>query len=213
MKMKKQTIITLIGVSLLLFSCKKSENSDNIKIGDQWWASKNLNTSVFRNGDVIKEAKSNEEWVIAANANEPAWCYYGNNPENGKKNGKLYNWFAVSDKRGIAPIGWHVASDTDWSVLINTLGGEKNAPTRMKSTSDWEDSSNGTNISGFSAFPAGYRNFNGAFGYFITNAYWWCSTEADSANALYRNIYYFTNVVTRDIDKKQVGFSVRCIKD
>jgi uncharacterized protein (TIGR02145 family) len=211
--MKKLTIITLIGASLLLFSCKNPENSDKIKIGDQWWSAKNLNTSVFRNGDVIKEAKTNDEWVKAGSANEPAWCYYGNNPENSKDNGRLYNWFAVNDSRGLAPVGWHVASDTEWAVLINTLGGEKNAPTKMKSTTGWEDSFSGTNISGFSAFPSGYRNFNGAFGYFITNAYWWSSTEADSVNALYHNIYYFTNVVTRDIDKKQVGFSVRCIKD
>lgn len=211
--MKNLTIITLIGASLLLFSCVKTENSDKIKIGEQWWAAKNLNTSVFRNGDVIMEAKSNEEWMKAGNANQAVWCYYGNNPENGEKYGKLYNWVAVNDKRGIAPNGWHVASDAEWSVLINILGGEKNAPTKMKSTSGWEDSSNGTNISGFSAFPAGYRNFNGAFGYSVTNAYWWCTTEADSANALYHNIYYFTNIVTRDIDKKQVGFSVRCIKD
>jgi len=130
---------------------------------------------------------NNEEWVKAGSANQAAWCYYGNNPENGKKYGKLYNWFAVNDKRGIAPDGWHAASDSEWSVLISTLGGEKNAPTKMKSISGWEDSSNGTNINGFSAFPSGYRNFNGAFGYSVT--------------------------VTRDIDKKQVGFSVRCIKD
>jgi uncharacterized protein (TIGR02145 family) len=213
MNMKKMTFIILIGASMLLFSCTKSENSEKVKIGDQWWAAKNLNTSVFRNGDVIKEAKSNDEWVKAGNDNKPAWCYYGNNQENSKENGKLYNWFAVNDQRGIAPVGWHVASDTEWALLISTLGGDKNAPTKMKSTSGWEDSSNGTNISGFSAFPSGYRNFNGAFGYFVTNAYWWSSTEADSIHAVYHNIYYFTNVLTRDIDKKQVGFSVRCIKD
>lgn len=208
-----KSIIPILGVFFIIFSCGKNVNPEPIKIGSQTWAAKNLDVSTFRNGDIIQEAKSNDEWVKAGNENKPVWCYYGNNPGNGKKNGKLYNWFAVNDPRELAPVGWHVASDTEWTQLISFLGGEKNAPIKMKSTTGWEDSSNGTNISGFSAFPSGYRNFNGAFGYFITNSYWWCSTEADSAHALYRNIYYFTNIVTRDLDKKQVGFSVRCIKD
>ncbi len=208
-----KSIITILGVFLIISSCSRNVNHEPIKIGSQTWAAINLDVSTFRNGDAIPEAKTNEDWLRAAKTGSPAWCYYGNKPENGNKYGKLYNWIAVADPRGLAPAGWHVPSDTEWSVLITTLGGEKNAPTKMKSTTGWEDSSNGTNISGFSAFPAGYRNFNEAFGYFITNAYWLCSNEADSIHALYHNNYYFTNVVTRDIDKKQVGFSVRCIKD
>jgi len=212
-RMKKiETLFILSGLLLLLISCSSS-NSHKIKIGNQTWATKNLSVTVFRNGDAINEARTNEEWVKAASAGKAAWCYYGNKHGNEKEYGKLYNWYAVKDPRGLAPEGWHVPSDAEWDQLITFLGGENNASIKMKSNYGWEDIGNGTNSSGFSALPGGYRNFNGAFGYFITNGYWWSSSEGDSGSAWYRNIYYFNNNVVRDIDKKQVGFSVRCIKD
>jgi uncharacterized protein (TIGR02145 family) len=210
---KLKPIILFTGMVLFLFSCRNSANSGHIKIGTQIWASKNLDVTLFRNGESIQEAKTNEEWLNAGNEGKPAWCYYGNNPGNNKKYGKLYNWFAVNDTRGLAPAGWHVPGDEEWTILIGFLGGENNAAIEMKSKTGWEYAGNGTNMSGFSAIPGGYRNFNGAFGYFITNGYWWSSSKADDNNAWFRNLYYFNNIVTRDRDRKSVGFSVRCVMD
>jgi len=99
-----------------------SDERDEVEIGNQVWKTQNLDVETFKNGDVIPEAKSDEEWERAEENNEPAWCYYDNDPENGKKYGKLYNHFAVSDTRGLCPTGWHVPSDEEWTRLETFLG-------------------------------------------------------------------------------------------
>src|SRR5688500_3606271 len=85
-----------------------------IKIGSQVYMAENLNVSHFRNGDAIPEVKTNEEWMLAGKEKKPAWCYYDNKPENGSIYGRLYNWHAINDPRGLAPEGWHVATDAEW---------------------------------------------------------------------------------------------------
>ena len=89
-----------------------------VKIGEQVWMAENLNVSTFRNGDSIPHAITNQEWDDAGKEGRPAWCYYENNTNNGLKYGKLYNWYAVIDKRGLSPKGWHIAKKTDWEILI-----------------------------------------------------------------------------------------------
>jgi len=84
---------------------------DIVVIGSQTWMAENLNVSHFLNGDPIPHVQTNEEWLKAAENRRPAWCYYNNDPVNGKKYGKLYNWFAVNDSRGLAPPGWHIPTD------------------------------------------------------------------------------------------------------
>jgi uncharacterized protein (TIGR02145 family) len=118
----------------------------------------NLNVDKFRNGDPIPEAKIDEEWEEADENGEPAWCYYDNDSTNGVKYGKLYNWYAVTDPRGLAPEGWNVPIDEEWTTLIDFLGGEDVAGTKMKSTSGWAESGNGTKESGFSGLPGGNRS-------------------------------------------------------
>ena len=86
----------------------------SVKIDNQEWMAENLNIDKFRNGDRIPEVKINEEWEKAGNEKKPAWCFYDNDPANGEKYGKLYNWHAVNDPRGLAPEGWHVPSDEEW---------------------------------------------------------------------------------------------------
>ena len=93
----------------------------SVKIGTQTWTSENLNVSTFRNGDPIPEARTKQEWILAGNHEQPAWCYYNNDSENGKVYGKLYNWYAVIDTRGIAPKGWHIPSIKDWEIMFKTL--------------------------------------------------------------------------------------------
>lgn len=107
-----------------------------VTIGTQVWMKENLNVSTFRNGDPIPEAKTDEEWKAAGDAKQPAWCYYDNDPNNGAKYGKLYNWYAVNDSRGLAPEGWHVPTDQEWTDLIGFLGDD--AGKKMKSKSVFE---------------------------------------------------------------------------
>jgi uncharacterized protein (TIGR02145 family) len=108
-----------------------------VTIGEQVWMSENLNVDKFRNGDSIPQAKSEEEWKKAGESRQPAYCYYENDPANGAKYGKLYNWYAVMDPRGLAPKGWHVPSDAEWRLLTDYLGGVEVAGAKIKSTRGW----------------------------------------------------------------------------
>jgi uncharacterized protein (TIGR02145 family) len=144
-----------------------------IKIGRQIWMAENLKVSEFRNGDLIPEAKTDEAWEQAGIECKPAWCYYNNNQVNRGKYGKLYNWHAVNDPRGLAPEGWYIPSDDDWNELEMALGmsqgdadmeGERgtNEGSKLKASEGWEEGG-GINSSGFSALPGGYRYINGSF--------------------------------------------------
>ena len=189
---------------------KKVKNPNAVTIGTQEWAIANLNVSTFRNGDSIPEAKTFKEWVAAGDAGKPAWCYYNNDPVIGKKYGKLYNWFAVNDPRGLAPEGWVIPSDEDWARLTFQLGGLQSAGIKIKSTTGWNDGNNGTNDSGFNAFPAGYRVENGAFMNIGNTASWWSSTETKTISAFDRYVA-LEGKFTGSNSPKQRGESVRCL--
>jgi len=190
---------------------------NSVKIGNQVWMSENLNVSTFRNGDPIPEAKTAEEWKKAGEKKQPAWCYYDNDPANGAKYGKLYNWYAVSDSRGLAPTGWHIPSDAEWTKLTDFLGGIDArvliTGAKMKSKNGWYDNGNGNNSSGFSGLPGGYRYGSGAFGGVGGYGYWWSSTEDGTGSAWLRTLVYSNGNVYRGYDYKGGGFSVRCLRD
>jgi len=188
-------------------------NFKSVKIGNQVWMSENLNVERFRNGDLIPEAKTAEEWIAAANAKRPAWCYYDNNPKNGNKYGKLYNWYAVNDRRGLAPAGWHVPTDYEWTILSTFLGGENLAGNKMKSTSGWNDNGNGNNSNGFSALPGGFRSSNGDFHNVGNWGSWWSASESNGSYAWNRLLNYVHSSLVRSSDYEDDGFSVRCVKD
>lgn len=208
-------IIILTGLLFLMFSCDSGEKNRNktIKIDTQEWMVENLNVGVFRNGDLIPEAKTDEEWVKAGKEGTPAFCYYENKIENGDKYGKLYNWYAVTDTRGLAPNGWHVSSDAEWSQVTDFLGGEDAAGTKMKSNSGWPGNGNGTNESGFSGLPGGCRDLNGKFSNMGEIGFWWTTTQWTTNLAWYRCIDKTPWYVYRTNYHKQNGLSVRCIKD
>jgi len=187
--------------------------AQTVTIGTQVWMTKNLNVSTFRNGDPIPQAKTNEEWEKAGENKEPAWCYYENDPANGAKYGKLYNWYAVSDSRGLAPVGYHIPSDAEWEKLVDYLGGSENAGAKMKSKQGWAEDGNGTNSSGFSGLPGGLRNYVGTFYGIGKYGYWWSFSELSTSNAWYRSLGYFNGSVDRGNYVKAVGFSVRCLRD
>jgi len=181
-----------------------------VTIGSQIWTSKNLNVSTYRNGDVIPQVQDPNAW---ANLTTGAWCYYNNDASNDTICGKLYNWYAVNDPRGLAPKGFHIPSDAEWTVLTNYLGGEEIAGKKMKSTSGWKEDGNKRNSSGFSGHPGGSRGKSGSFRNFGGYGYWWSSTEDDSTNAWNHNLYYCNGIVYRSNDYKESGLSVRCLRD
>jgi uncharacterized protein (TIGR02145 family) len=190
----------------------KSKDVGTVRIGTQTWAAANLNVSTFRNGDSIPEAKTNKEWVAAGESGKPAWCYYNNDPANGKKYGKLYNWYAVNDPRGLAPAGWTLPGDADWANLAYYLGGPDVAGHKMKSTSGWSGGFIGTNEAGFTGLPGGYRVENGIFLNLGSIGTWWSLTESKLSTAF---DYYLiqSESLGRSSSPKQRGESVRCLRN
>jgi len=183
---------------------------NELTIGKQVWMTQNLDVDKFRNGEVIQEAKTEGEWE---DAYQPAWCYYNNDPANGAKYGKLYNWYAVNDPRGLAPKGWHVPTDAEWTILTDYLGGVEKAGAKMKSKNGWYDNGNVTNSSAFSGLPGGNRTNNGAFDGIGFLGYWWSSTEDGTNDAWNRLLNYYNGGVSRSFGGKEYGFSVRCLRD
>ena len=187
--------------------------SATIKIGNQEWTSENLNVSTFKNGDAIPEAKTEEAWETAGEEGKPAWCYYDNDATNGDKYGKLYNWYAATDPRGLAPSGWHIPSDAEWTKLTDYLSGTEAVGNKMKSKDGWEDNGNSSNESGFSGLPGGIRTYNGTFKFIGKFGYWWSSTEFSTSKAWFHSLFYASGNVIRDGYSNISGFSVRCIRD
>jgi uncharacterized protein (TIGR02145 family) len=184
---------------------------NTVKIGEQVWMTKNLNTSRFRNGDEIPEAKNYFEWRDASFWNKtPAWCYFDFNPKNGEIVGKLYNWYAITDQRGLAPEGFHIPSHEEWTILTDYIGIDYK--TKLKSKSGWKKDQAGTDISGFSGLPSGFYGSVGGINDFYDRwetAVWWSTTRHDE------HFYAFgLNIgegsIYINLDN---GVSVRCIKD
>jgi uncharacterized protein (TIGR02145 family) len=174
-----------------------------VKIGSQVWTKENLNVSKYRNGDVIPQVTDPTQW---ANLTTGAWCYYNNDPANGAVYGKLYNWYAVNDPRGLAPDGWHIPSDAEWTTLTTLLGGENVAGIKIRSS--------GTNQSGFSGLLGGLNSHMGTPYFKDQGAYWWSSTEDNLNKVFFRSSGVNDNIVYRgNFYEKQYGFSIRCIKD
>lgn len=172
----------------------------------------NLNVTQYRNGDPIPEVENDKEWNKTTTG---AWCFYENAGENGTTYGILYNWYAVHDKRGIAPAGFHIPSDGELTTLINYLGGEKKAGGKLKEegTKHWKKPNvKATNSNGFSALPAGSRNNDGSFSN-ISSTTFWTSTESTEAKAWCYYISFDWGNVIRTSKLKNNGFSVRCIQD
>ena len=191
---------------------------DEIQIGNQIWMCKNLDVSHYRNGDSIPEVQDPTAWE---NLTTGVWCYYKNDQANGEIYGKLYNWYAVNDPRGLAPVGWHVPTDEEWTELVNYLGGSSVAGGKLKATGTieggdglWRSPNEGaTNEIGFSALPGGYRYNDGSYSSLGTTCTWWSATESTAAGAWNRSLFYYHNNVGRYYYGKGHGFSVRCVRD
>jgi uncharacterized protein (TIGR02145 family) len=138
----------------------------------QTWMKTNLNVSKYRNGDIIPQVTDPQAWGALTTG---AWCYYANTSSNGTTYGKLYNWYAVNDPRGLSPSGWHVPTKTEWDIITNCLGGPQVAGGSMKEAGSihWNSPNIATNNSGFTALPGGLRDGNGIFSNINYNGYWW----------------------------------------
>jgi uncharacterized protein (TIGR02145 family) len=191
----------------------------SIIINGQEWMQQNLAVTKYRNGDPIPTGLSNSTWQNTTNG---AYAIYNNDAANNTLYGKLYNWYAVNDTRGLCPSGWHVPSDGEWSTLINYLDPSANggdtwpnvAGGKLKSTTGWNSPNEGaTNESGFTGLPGGYRLANGTYNSIGNYGGWWSSTEYDSYIAWNRELYYNFSYVGRYDYSKRYGFSVRCVRD
>jgi uncharacterized protein (TIGR02145 family) len=199
-------VLTAILVSTIGYS-------QTVTIGSQVWTSTNLNVSTYRNGDLIPQVQDKEAW---GNLTSGAWCYYENAPSKGKKYGKLYNWYAVNDPRGLAPDGYHIPTDADWITLIDYLGGEEIAGAKMKSLRVWKSdnvSPPSTNSSGFTGLPGGGRDDGFGFSGVRYYGFWWSSSEDGVRKAWSRSLNFRNSRASQESFGKQSGFTVRCLRD
>jgi uncharacterized protein (TIGR02145 family) len=184
-----------------------------VVIGTQQWMQKNLEVAFYRNGDPIPQVTDPTAWAALTTG---AWCYNNNDPNTGFTYGKIYNWYAVNDPRGLAPAGWHIPTDAEWTTLQNSLGGSSVAGGKMKEpgTTHWTDPNTGAdNSSAWAGLPGGGRNDVGAFFGIGYNGYWWGSTENGTNTAWTRSLNYYDGSISRLNNLKQGGFSVRCLRD
>ena len=219
--MKHLTIslsLILFFLAALLPGTGPLKAQETVKIGKQVWMKENLAVRSFRNGDSIPVAVDLAAWKNAVKTKTPAMCFYENNSISGEKYGVLYNWYAVNDPRGLAPAGWHVASDSEWQTLVDFLGMDMIAGEKLKNKTGWKENQlgnyNGTNSSGFTALPGGMRNYGGRFSQEGTTGLWWSATGSNETLAWLRSMSANTGkVVTRSSFPKTSALSVRCVKD
>ena len=217
----------LVTIILFISTTQAQVNPPSVKIGSQTWMVKNLDVDHYRNGDKIPEVKDSAAW---SKLTIGAWCYHNNVPANGKIYGKLYNWYAVNDPRGLAPVGWHVPGNSEWNKLSNFLDGYEVAGGAMKETgtTHWlSPNTEATNSSGFSGLPGGTRAQNGEFGLSgigdglsvilgigVNNGgCWWSSTKEDADYAWAHYLDFYNGEVGISANNMKEGISVRCIKD
>lgn len=224
-KMKKQIIqfllfsIPFLGISQLYTPGAGVTDIDGntyqtIIINGQEWMAENLRTSNYTNGDPIPNVTDNTQW---GNLTSGAWAHYNNDSQYENPYGKLYNWYTVADPRNVCPTGWHVPTDSEYTLLTDYLGGELVAGTKMKNTSGWYtngigNNGNGTNESGFSGLPGGFRIY-----YFEPDGYdgrWWSSTEYNTGvEVYYRGLSWAQSDLIMLTSFENNGYSVRCLNN
>jgi len=179
-----------------------------ITINGEEWFRENLKTNRYANGDTIENVPTPGDWGLRTSG---AWAYYNNDISNNSNFGKLYNWYAVSDVRGLCPTGWHVATDADWTSLSANYGTDAVAGKELKATALWTSPNTNTNSSGFGALPGGGRGSLN-FGDLFNKGFWWTNTAYSSA-AWARRMEFSSNTLIRYSEDTKYGFSVRCVKD
>lgn len=190
-----------------------------ITVNGREWMAENLNVGRFRNGDQIFLVSDNNGW--ANSILQPYSCYYQNEVSNACPYGRIYNFYAVTDSRGLCPTGWHVPDNYEWSLLDNALGGNPISGGKMKTIGTVEEGNSlwyapntgATNFSGFSAVPGGYRSQFGFYTQKGYGAYYWSGQSAGSNDGWFQQLLYDNSSLTGNIFDGRFGTSVRCIRD
>ena len=232
----------LITVFILIFSCNKEKDVfivymninpwieygsmtdkdgntyKTILIGTQTWMAENLKTTKYNDGTAIPLVTNDTAWI---NLSTPACCWQNNDPARKVTYGVLYNWYTVNTGK-LCPIGWHVPSKAEWTILINYLGGEDASTGKLKETwfHHWPRPNKGaTNETGFTALPGGDRNFqDGLYVSLGEVACWWSSTPDGKTfdgktQAWYMWSSIYDNITSMSTYVQGNGYSVRCLKD
>lgn len=206
------------------YGCPDCVSGLPVLIGTQEWTNCNLDVTTYANGDTIPQVTDPTAWAALTTG---AWCYYDNDSANGTTYGKLYNWYAVNDPRGLAPVGYHVPTDAEWNTLIGYLDSSYNptifgiqstiAGGKLKETGlcHWNTPNTGaTNERVFTALPGGYRfALDGVFSGLDLQGVWWSSSAYNIDSVFYRSMFYNDGNAYRASFDKENGCSVRLIKD
>jgi len=230
--LKSIKITAVLLIVVLTHSCKKTPLETGtvtdidgnvyktVKIGNQWWMSENLRTTHYKDGTAIPGITEPAGWVLAgsdtAAANTGAYCWYGNDSVTyGIPYAALYNWYAASSGK-LAPSGWHVPTDADWSALTHARGGDECGGTLKDGTVVyWKTPDvSATNETGFSALGGGYRDaVHGLYNEVKLSAFFWTSSDSVASRGWSRKLVYTDYLVHRQTIAKGAGLSIRCIKD
>jgi len=222
-------LLSFEGLAQINFPALSGRNFTYPLIGTQYWMDRNLDVTTYRDGTVIPQEIDRTAW---GNLTTGAWCYYNNDAANGAIYGKLYNWYAVmgiataesatpttaeiAARKQLAPQGWHIPTDAEWTTLSTFLGGQSLAGGKMKTTgiARWNSpNTDATNLSGFTGLPGGYRFSNGSFGSVGGAGYWWSAVQSNSRDAIYRYLTNYDGYFGRYDFPKTLGYSVRCLRD
>ena len=214
---KEEDLPSILFNPSVTYGSMTDQNGNKYKtviIGNKEWMAENLRTTIYRNGDPIPNVPDSSAWRKLYTG---AYCFYNNKREYIEVYGFLYNHYAVTDKRNLAPEGWHVASYSDWSALIAGLGGDESAGNKLKETgtAHWLYNNNATNESGFTALPGGYRFLwqiisgrGMEYGSVGSDGNWWAS---DGTVWIYSD--FARSYMLDGFENKDYGLSVRCVKD
>ena len=225
-------VFTFLGLLFILTpGCKKDDKNQSetvkdidgnvyhtVTIGTQVWMAENLKTITLNDGTSIPRVENNATWPTF---NLPAYCWYNNNEATKTTYGALYNWYTVNTGK-LAPKGWHVPTDADWSTLITFLGGNTVAGGKLKEkgTTHWQTPNEGaTNESGFTFLPGGYRsatsNSDGHYGEINLSGSCWSSTHLKLNTQVAKSLFVINSgsFISFNLYDFHWGFSVRCIKD
>ncbi len=218
-------ILTLVPtenqiVDFEFIECTDFDNNSYpvVTIGDQTWMAENLKVSHYRNGDSIPNVTGYMQWD---GLNTGAYCWYDNEISWKDIYGALYNWYAVIDSRGLCPAGWHTPTNTEWTILSDYLGGISIAGGKMKSTRKQPDThprwttpnTGATNESGFTGLPGGIRDIGGSCYEMGPSGYFWSSSEFSSFGAFYSYLSFDSSILFKTAYTKEIGRSVRCLRD
>ena len=212
--------VVLIALAISVFPAGAGATADDrgdaalesVVIGDQRWMKHNMAVTRFRNGAPIQRLGDATAWTAAGQAGTPAYTVYDNKSAPPAKWGLLYNFAAVTDPRGICPVGWRVPNNRDWQKLETHLGGGAGAAKALKADFGWPGNYNGTNATGFAGLPAGWRTQNGI--YYLANriAYFWTADLSANGTVLSHMLFDAERPIFRIGYNPGMGQSLRCIK-